>query len=38
MKEKMKGEALRRMKKWDLHENVIREFKDEDKLNKSERR
>ena len=37
MKEKMKEEALRRMKKWDLHENVIREFKDEDKLNKSER-
>ena len=37
MKEKMKEEALRRMKKWNLHENVIREFKDEDKLNKSER-
>ena len=37
MKEKMKEEALKRMKKWDLHENVIREFKDEDKLNKSER-
>lgn len=37
MKEKMKEEALRRMKKWGLHENVIREFKDEDKLNKSER-
>ena len=37
MKEKMKEEALKRMKKWDLHENIIREFKDEDKLNKSER-
>ena len=28
MKEKMKEEALRRMKKWNLHENIIREFKE----------
>jgi hypothetical protein len=35
IKEKMKNEALERMKSLKLHENVICEFEKEDKLNKS---
>ena len=35
IKEKMKKEALWRMKSLKLHENVICEFEKEDKLNKS---
>lgn len=35
-RKKQKEEALRRMKALDLHENAIKEFKEEGKLNKSE--
>lgn len=36
MQEKMKAEAIKRMKALNLHENVIREFEQEDKLNYSD--
>jgi hypothetical protein len=36
-KEEMKQEALERMKLWQLHENVIREFRDDGVLNYSDR-
>lgn len=36
LKEEMRAEAIARMKMLHLHENVIREFEQEGKLNKSE--
>lgn len=36
-REEMKVEALERMKDLSIHENAISEFKDKDKLNKSEK-
>lgn len=35
-RKKMKEEAVRRLLKWGLHLNVVREFKEEGKLNRSE--
>lgn len=35
-RKKMKEEAVSRLLKWGLHPNVVREFKEEDKLNRSE--
>lgn len=37
MKEKMKAEAVRRMKQYNMYPNVIKEFEREGKLNESER-
>lgn len=35
-REKMKEEAISRMLRWGLHPNVVQEFREEDKLNRSE--
>lgn len=35
-RKKMKEEAVSRLLKWGLHPNVVREFKEEGKLNRSE--